>query len=262
MSTIQKIAKRFFDKYYKNMHPEAALRYFPVVQKLKDLKLEGSKILEIGSGSLGITPYLKKPVDGIDIDFSGPETPLVNKIKAGGVILPFHKNSYDVVIAVDVLEHIEPYLRAKAISEWLKVAKKLVIIVVPIGQFSEKQDRELDLYWQKVFKDKNLFLTEHVKNGLPQAEEILVNIDKLARQLGKKAKVNSRPLLNLGVRKFLMKTWISKNKYKYYLYLKGYLLLLPLLKYANFGKCYRRIFVVEFVSPAEDRSSSRATSSR
>ncbi len=251
--TFEKITKRFFvnfvkkffSKYYKNMHPETALRYVPVVQKLKDLKLTDSKILEIGSGSLGITPYLKKPIDGIDIDFSGPQTPLINKIKAAGIVLPFHKNSYDVVIAIDVLEHIEPLLRAKAISEWLKVAKKLVIIVVPIGQFSEKQDRELDLYWQKVFKDQNLFLTEHVKNGLPQAEEILVDIDKLARQLGKKAKVNSRPLLNLGVRKLLMKTWISKNKYKYYLYLKGYLLLLPLLKYANFGKCYRRIFVVE-----------------
>ena len=48
-----------------------------------------------------------------------------------------------------------------------------------------------------------------------------------------------------------MKSWISKNKYLYYLYLKGFLLLLPFLRNANFGKCYRRIFVIEFVSPAK-----------
>ncbi len=245
MSKIYKFAKKFFDKYYKNMHPETALRYSPVVQKLKEAKLTDSKILEIGSGSLGITPYLKKPINGIDVDFSGPETPLLTKIPANGVVLPFHKNSYDVVIAVDVLEHIEPHLRAKAIGEWLRVAKKLVLIVVPTGELSQKQDRQLDLYWQKVFKTKNQFLSEHVQNGLPPSDEILVDIDKSARAHGKKARVKSRPILNLYVRKLLMITWISKNKYIYYLYLKGYLLLLPLLKRANFGNCYRRVFMVE-----------------
>lgn len=245
MKKIEKIAKQFFDKYYKNMHPETALRYSPVVQKLKEKKLDSSKILEVGPGSFGITPYLKKPIDGIDVNFSGPQTPLLTKIPAKGILLPFRKNSYDVVIAVDVLEHLKPYLRAKAIDEWLRVAKKMALIVVPTGELSQKQDRQLDLYWQKVFKTKNQFLSEHVENGLPQVDEILVDIDKSARARDKKARVKSRPILNLYVRKLLMVTWISKNKYIYYLYLKGYLLLLPLLKRANFGNCYRRIFVVE-----------------
>ncbi|MEX2028064.1 MAG: class I SAM-dependent methyltransferase [Candidatus Curtissbacteria bacterium] len=242
---LEKISRKFFNKYFENMHPETALRYLPIVKKLKDAKLTDSKILEIGAGSLGITPFLKKPIDGIDVDFSGPQTPLLTKIKANGVTLPFHKNSYDVTLSVDVIEHIPPQSREKAIYEMLRVTKKLAIIVVPVGDLSAKQDRELNSYWQKVFKTKNQFLAEHVQNGLPQSDEILVAIDKSARQLGKKTKIKSWPILNLKVRKILMKTWISKNKYRYYLYLKGYLLLLPLLKYANFGNCYRRIFVVE-----------------
>lgn len=233
------------------MHPETALRYLPVVEKLKELNLVDSKILEIGSGSLGITPYLKRGIDGLDVDFSGPKTSLINRIKGSASPLPFRKNSYDVVISVDVLEHIPRGDRQEAIFEMLRVASKLAIIVVPTGELSEKQDKELDLRWQKIFNTHYQFLKEHVQNGLPKVDEILVSIDKAKRRLGKKAVVKSKPIFNLRVRKILMKFWISKNKYLYYLYLKGFLFLLPFLRNANFGKCYRRIFVIEFVSPAK-----------
>lgn len=247
MSLINKNSvKNLFDKFFWRQHPEAALRYAPVVKEIKRLKLQNSKILEIGPGSLGIIPYLKREIDGIDIDFSGPQTGLLNKIKGTAIDLPFRKNSYDVVISVDVLEHLTKSYRENAIYEILRVAKKLAIIVVPIGELSEKQDRNLQAYWQKIFKNKNQFLDEHVKNGLPSVDDILVTIDKSKRLLGKTAKVKSYPNLNLTIRNILMKTWISKNKFIYYFYMKGCLLLLPFLKIANFGNCYRRVFVIEF----------------
>jgi hypothetical protein len=249
MGKLVSISKKFFDRYYRNQHPESALRYLPIISLLKSKKLLESKILEVGSGSLGITPYLKKPVDGIDSDFTGPKTPLLNTIKGTAISLPFHKNSYDVVISTDTLEHIPPNYREKAISEMLRVARHLVVIVVPTGTLSQKQDKQLDLRFQKVFKEKDKFLTEHVQNGLPKNDEILVTIDKSLRSLGKTAKVSSKPLLNLAIRKLIMYTWISQNRYVYYTYMKGYLLLLPLLRLVNFGNCYRRMFVVEFEAP-------------
>lgn len=243
------LAKSFFNKYYKGQHPEHALRYLPIVTLLKNLHLDNAKILDVGSGPLSITPYLKVPVDGIDMDFSeGGNSPLLNKIKGTGANLPFRKNSYDVVISTDTLEHIPKHDREKTIYDMIKVARNLVVIVVPTGKLSEKQDRELDQYYQKVFKKRDKFLSEHVENGLPQNEEILVSIHKILRSLNKKATVSSKPILNLFVRKILMKTWISKNKYIYYTYMKGFLLLLPILRLANFGNCYRRMFVIEFSS--------------
>lgn len=239
-------AKNFFDKFFWRQHPEAAIRYFPVVSEIKKLKLANSKILEVGSGSLGITPYLTKQIDGIDVDFSGPKSPYVNKIKGTAIKLPFRKNSYDVVISVDTMEHLEKVDRPKAISEMIRVARKLAIIVVPVGELSQKQDKDLYEYWKKIFNEENQFLKEHVKNGLPEVEEILVNIDKFKRAHGKTAKVKSYPNLNLFVRNIFMKTWISRNKLIYYMYMKGYLFLLPLLKNANWGNCYRRVFVIEF----------------
>lgn len=242
----RKILKKFFERFFWRQHPEATLRYLPVVAAIRRAGLTDAKILEVGSGSLGIIPYLKRPIDGVDVDFSGPSTSLLTKIKGNAESLPFRKNSYDVVICVDALEHLPSQNRQKAIYEILRVAKKLAIIVVPVGDFSQNQDKELEILWRKVFGWPNPFLSEHVKYGLPTQDQILVYIDKCRRLLKKDIKIKSWPLLNLQVRQLLMRTWISKNKLSYYLYLKGYLLLVPLLALANFGNCYRRIFVIEF----------------
>lgn len=254
----EKYLRIFFNKFYKDQHPEAALRYIPVISVLKNRKMLNSKILEVGSGSLGITPYLKKPIDAIDVDFSGPQTSLLNKINGTADNLPFRKNSYDVLICADTLEHIKKTQREKVIEEMMRVAKKLIIIVVPTGSLSQEQDKKLDAYYQKIFNKKNDFLSEHVQNGLPSANEILVIFDRVSRKLNKKTRVSSRPLLNLKIREVLMKTWITKNKYVYYLYLKGYLILVPLLTLINWGNCYRRLFVVEFINSRHPESNQSA----
>lgn len=244
---IKRVAKIIFDKFFWRQHPEAALRYLPVVAQIKKAHLTDSKILEIGSGSLGIIPYLRRQIDGVDVDFSGPKTDLLNKIKGRADQLPFKRNSYDVCISVDVLEHLPAQTRERAIYEMLRVSKKMALIVVPCGKLSQDQDKELKKIWDKVFEKDNQFLSEHITYGLPEPQEILVYIDRSARKLEKRAKTKSYANLNLKVRKFLMITWISKNKFIYYLYLKGYLLLLPLLRICNFGETYRRVFVVEFL---------------
>ena len=46
--------KKISDKYFWGQHPEAALRYLPVVSEIKRAGLGDAKILEVGSGSLGM----------------------------------------------------------------------------------------------------------------------------------------------------------------------------------------------------------------
>ena len=190
-SLLFNIVKKIFDRFFWGQHPETATRYFPVVAQIKKANLKNPRILEVGSGSLGVVPYLKKEIDGLDINFSGPQSPLLNKIKGKATDLPFRKNSYDVVISVDLLEHLSKDEREKAVFEMIRVAKNLAIIVVPTGELSQKQDRQLDKYYQKVFGTRNQFLKEHVQNGLPKTEEILVFIDRSLRGLKKQAKVTS-----------------------------------------------------------------------
>src|SRR3989338_2288502 len=107
-SNAENLLKKFFNKFFWRQHPEAALRYLPVVAEIKKSGLMDPNILEIGSGSLGIVPYLKKNIDGLDIDFSGPQTKMLKKIRGKADSIPFRKNSYDVSISVDVIEHLDP----------------------------------------------------------------------------------------------------------------------------------------------------------
>lgn len=236
------------NKFYWRQHPEAALRYLPIVSRLKKDKLENSKILEIGSGSLGIIPYIRRKIDGIDVDFTGPKTDLLNAIYGNAWDLPFTKNAYEVTLSVDVLEHLGKNKREKAVYEMLRVAKKLAIIVVPTGVDSQNQDRQLQAHWNKIFKQKNQFLEEHVEHGLPTVEEVLVDISKSLHKLKKRAKVKSYPNLNLQIRKLMMLSWITKNRFLYYFYMKGLLPFVPIIRHLNFGKTYRHIFVIEFTS--------------
>ena len=247
-SGISRFFKIASDRFFWGQHPEAALRYIPVVKEIKKRNLENFKILEIGSGSLGIVPYLQMKIDGIDVDFSGPQTKYLRKIKGSANKLPFKKNYYDVSFSVDVLEHLHQKNREQAIYEQLRVARKLSVIVVPCGKNSELQDKMLRERWNRLFRKNNQFLDEHVKYGLPEKPEIFQFINNSLTRLKKKAKISAYPNLNISIRSILMKTWIDRSKLLYYLYLKGFLILIPILKYCNFGKAYRQVFVIEFAS--------------
>ncbi len=246
-SGVKKTIKRFSDKLFWGQHPEAVLRYIPVVNEIKKRNLEDSKILEIGSGSLGIVPYLKRNIDALDIDFSGPQTNYLHKIKGSADNLPFNNSSYEVTLSVDVLEHLKPQNRKRAILEQIRITNKLAVIVVPCGEESELQDKMLREKWNLLFKEKNQFFEEHIRYSLPKKNEILTYIEKSLIFFKRKAKVNSYANLNLVIRSILMNTWITKNKIIYYLYLKGYLLFTPILKFCNFGETYRQVFVIEFL---------------
>ena len=115
-----------FDRW----HPQLALRYLPIVSWVKKQGLINSKIIEVGSGSLGIGPYLNQTFTGVDIDFSGPRWPKMKQVKGKAEKLPFPDKAFDVAISVDVLEHLPPQNRAPAVSELFRVATKAVIIAV------------------------------------------------------------------------------------------------------------------------------------
>src|SRR5688572_24837144 len=124
MSITENIKKSIFYR----QHPETALRYLPIVRFLKKRKLTNLKILEVGSGSYGITPYLKKEVVGVDTNFDEPEYPLLKQVKSSGKRLPFNQSEFDVVIVSDVFEHIPRNKRKEVFNECVRVAKKVLII--------------------------------------------------------------------------------------------------------------------------------------
>ncbi len=227
-------------------HPEVALRYLPIVDEIKKLE-KNFKILEVGSGGLGITPYLKREVTGVDRKFSSPFHPLLHKIEAQATKLPFKGSSFDTVISMDMLEHLPKGERKKAIFEMMRVGRRKVFIGVPSGKDALAQDRKLDEYYQKRFGKRFLFLEEQINFGLPEKEEIYDIIDRAGKEHQKELKIKITGNENLYLREFLMKGWMTKNFFTDVFYRKIMLLFLPIMRYLNQEPSYRQIFFVDIL---------------
>lgn len=124
------------------------------------IERDSHKILELGTGSGEFMSELKKrghKIIGLDI------LPNKNLLERGFDVrkhnlnegLPFKKSSFDIIIGLEVLEHLfNPYEMMKEIKRVLK-PQGYAIISMPntasifsrIGQLYEKRMDHLDIYW-------------------------------------------------------------------------------------------------------------------
>ncbi len=245
MKNILSNVSKIFN-YFHHFHPEVALRYLPLVRMLnKDPHLK--TILEIGSGGLGIAPYLKKPVTGVDTDFLPPYDPLLTKIKGSAVKLPLKNNSYDAVICVDMLEHISEGDRDKAIREMLRVARKKMIIAFPSGREAAAEDKYLSAYYLSKFGSEYPFLKEHLKYGLPDVKSICGIILKQAEMIGKKVLLQIRGNENIYLHRFLLKGFMTKSRIIDFIFRKAFLVLIPVFRLLNMEPNYRKIVIIDII---------------
>lgn len=229
-------------------HPEVAIRYLPIVANIKSRVSRIENILELGSGWLGIAPYLDKMVVGVDEDFGGKKFHLLKQVKGNILKVPFADNSFDYVICVDVLEHLTKEQRARALAEILRVAKKEFFIGVPCGRQSYQQDKKLEIKYRKIFDRQFSFLQDHLKFGLPEESEIMQGLNLASKRNHKKITIKIQGNENLQLREFLMKGWMTKNPMIDFIYRKFFLLLIPLFKLFDKPPYYRKLFFVRIES--------------
>ena len=149
------------------------LRYMPVVSRLKKIREQNKnlKVLEIGSGSKGITRFFKYPVIGMDIEFQKHKNRYLKEVKSSAAKrFPFKDNEFDVVISVDSIEHVPSSKREKALKEMLRVSNKHVIIACPVGM-SKWDKKVLDKWPKSSATYKNI--KEHLDMGFPDPIEIV-----------------------------------------------------------------------------------------
>ena len=165
------------------------MRYDPVLQHISTNNLSDRPILEIGSGSVGMSRYFKRSFVGADLDFYGPGLPQLKKVKSDATSLPFADNQFELVLSVDMLEHVQPQLRPAVIKEMLRVSSRWAILGMPCGVLAEHWESKARRYWKRKIdqqkdsrkKEKLLyrgtFLNEHKDAGLPTEEEIMRSIE-------------------------------------------------------------------------------------
>lgn len=237
---------RLFKKIPAGFDITIYLRYLPIIKLINRIAEKNKlEIAEVGSGNFGIGPYLKKDFTGFDVAFLKSRSPFLKPINVSASKIPKKFfNQFDIVLSVDMLEHLSPEDRDLALKNMISLTRGYLLLAFPSGQPAHWVDKILNWYYRKTHQKKLNFLTEHLKFSLPKVREVETKLNKLAREQGKKIIKkeivgNSSVFVYLG----LLFLGFSQNKY-----------LTRLFSLAFFGKKflakinflpYRKLIVLE-----------------
>lgn len=127
------------------------LRYQLVIEIVDEL--DPQEILDVGSGRHGLSWYADRKVVQTDLEFPALENDSARLgsaqfVMAQAEALPFRASSFDVVIALDLVEHLPQAIREPAIKELCRVGRRAVIVGYPDGPDALRLDRFLATIWR------------------------------------------------------------------------------------------------------------------
>lgn len=146
-----------------------AARYFPILRELRKYVGPSDTILEVGSGAYGIGEFWSRTFVGCDVMFDVPPRKPMLPVISSGFGLPFKDDSFNAVIASDVMEHIVPDDRNKVISEILRVTRDVAVFGYPCGPEALAIDHKLRADYQNRGRPVPAWLEEHMLYPFPDA---------------------------------------------------------------------------------------------
>jgi len=162
-----------FDESYAQALQSRYYTTFQLTDEVLSFFPKGCKVLDVGAGDGRRVKELRAK----GFDAVGTE---VNKSRVDGdlivygdiMALPFKENSFDVVMAIDVLEHLEEPL--KAIAELLYVSRdKVVLQITPSEDATYREDSSHVTAWSTNHWKRELFEFAEIKKALPGCGFIL-----------------------------------------------------------------------------------------
>ncbi|NBK97641.1 MAG: glycosyltransferase [Erysipelotrichia bacterium] len=140
------------------------------------------KILEVGANEHQLLEKFLPEDDIKYLDIHLPEH-LRNHPKyilGDATNMHFDDNEYDIIIALDVFEHISSDKRNMFIKEIDRVAKEAFIIGAPFknDEVSEAEIRLNELF-RTLHGENYIWIEEHIQNGLPDLKETLKLLDEM-----------------------------------------------------------------------------------
>lgn len=161
---------------------------------------ETHTILEVGSGAHGnLAQYLPKD-DIVFLDLELPEDVLKDPrfVVGDATNLAYGEDSFDYIIALDVVEHIPTEKREAFIANINRVAKLGVVLSAPIfSEQSPHEDELLKSFYTLEGQDPPAWIDEHIDCTLPKTVDLL--------QLVRKQNVEEKNIVSFfGVKRSLM----------------------------------------------------------
>ncbi|WP_188792771.1 methyltransferase domain-containing protein [Dyella nitratireducens] len=170
-------------------------RYEPVLDFLLENQLTRSRILDYGCGNVGLGSVFAGEYFGIDLMPIQPEVPNLKPING---VHPFAlQDSFDVVCAMDVMEHVPVDLREDFFVAMRRIARRYLILAFPTEGAGYQFDVETATFLNPggTLPD---WLLEHMAMDHPRVEAILDLANKHGFQLINHVKNTHRLMHYLG----------------------------------------------------------------
>lgn len=230
---------------------DGAMRYWNVIQELRDMYRPDLDILEVGSGSGGITEFLEHPVTGVDTAFERTAdrgTRHLTPVEASATALPFEDESFDVVLCCETVEHLPREAREPAFSEMFRVLRPGGRMVVTFP--ADETARELDTWLNDAYRARkgndHPWAVEHLEHGVPQTPEIAALVRRVVGDAGTvqiRKQASARPW-KLHMALFSVERGYPWTRAAGIYTSLGAQILFRLLRNINRGRCYRAAVVV------------------
>lgn len=215
-------------------------RYSPVIDFVQSRCPRGCAILEVGCGPYGLAAFLSQRVVGLDASFADGHHKMVLPVRGEVTALPFGSRAFELVVSLDLIEHLEPADRPLAIAEMYRVAGRYLIVGCPVGQVARRCDLRFAEWMGSHGRPLPDWLKEHLRIPTPEEREVL---DCMARLPGADCQVipneNWAFHFMAVVADHLPEVVerlgpeIARNQQEWVEMCRG----------INFGECYRKLFI-------------------
>jgi SAM-dependent methyltransferase len=222
-----------------------AVRYLPILRLLRTASGGTDAVLEIGSGAYGLGEYYPNQFVGCDVKFDEKPRPPMRPVVASASKLPFPDACFDAVIASDVLEHVHPDARPDVLREAVRVARKIVVVGFPCGPRAYTLDQRLFARYQHFGRPVPPWLEEHMLHLFPD-ERVFEGLDPRWR-------VQAFGNDNLYFHEWLLRRMMNNLWMRFFRLVEKLprRLLEHVLRLADHGACYRRIFAATRTSGSQ-----------
>ncbi len=233
----------YLQRHRRGWNFDTAQRYLAAKAIIQKHGLAEPAILDVGSSGVGLSVYWQEGrARFTDLDPVYPAYRLSqSQVQATAEQLPFAAGAFEVVVSIDMLEHVPPTLRSAVIADMLRVTKRLFIVAMPVGPNAQAQDADVAKLYQERRGQSFKFVEEHILYGLPEVPAVCDWIKAGLLGLGRAGQITVRDNANLFFRSLAMRWYIEDQ---WGLLQKTLMAAMPVLYRLNWGPCYRKFFVV------------------
>jgi SAM-dependent methyltransferase len=164
---------------------DTALRYWAVLNLLKSRWHGDAKVLEVGSGSGGVTEWLDHPVVGVDTAFERTAERATDWLEprvGRATALPVESGHFDFVLSLEMLEHLPWEERTGALQEMVRALAPggRMVVTFPSDRTGERLDQWLNTEFEKVHGIPHPWVSEHIAAGLPRSVTVKAEAEAIA----------------------------------------------------------------------------------